>query len=36
MKHKGAYLLEIVTDMEEMILPMIPAGSRFSDMRITR
>ena len=36
MKHKGAYLLEIVTDMEEMILPMIPAGSRFSDMRVTR
>jgi acetolactate synthase-1/2/3 large subunit len=36
MKHKGAYLLEIVTDTEEMILPMIPAGSRFSDMRVTR
>jgi acetolactate synthase-1/2/3 large subunit len=36
MKHKGAYLLEVVTDMEEMILPMIPAGSRFSDMRVTR
>jgi acetolactate synthase-1/2/3 large subunit len=36
MKHKGAYLVEIVTDMEEMILPMIPAGSRFSDMRVTR
>jgi acetolactate synthase-1/2/3 large subunit len=36
MKHKGAYLLEIVTDMEEMILPMIPAGSRFSDMKVTR
>ncbi len=36
MKHKGAYLLEVVTDMEEMILPMIAAGSRFSDMRITR
>jgi acetolactate synthase-1/2/3 large subunit len=36
MRHKGAYLLEVVTDMEEMILPMIPAGSRFSDMRVTR
>jgi acetolactate synthase-1/2/3 large subunit len=36
MNHKGAYLLEIVTDMEEMILPMIPAGSRFSDMKVTR
>ena len=36
MKHKGAYLVEIVTDMEEMILPMIPAGSRFSEMRVTR
>jgi acetolactate synthase-1/2/3 large subunit len=36
MNHKGAYLLEVVTDMEEMILPMIPAGSRFSDMRVTR
>ncbi len=36
MKHRGAYLVEIVTDMEEMILPMIPAGSRFSDMRVTR
>ncbi len=36
MKHKGAYLVEIVTDMEEMILPMIPAGARFSDMRVTR
>jgi acetolactate synthase-1/2/3 large subunit len=36
MKHKGAYLLEVVTDMEEMILPMIPAGSRFSDMRVSR
>jgi acetolactate synthase-1/2/3 large subunit len=36
MKHKGTYLVEIVTDMEEMILPMIPAGSRFSDMRVTR
>ena len=36
MKHKGAYLVEIVTDMQEMILPMIPAGSRFSDMRVTR
>ncbi|MGB3400145.1 MAG: thiamine pyrophosphate-dependent enzyme, partial [Candidatus Deferrimicrobiaceae bacterium] len=35
MKHKGAYLVEIVTDMEEMIMPMIPAGSRFSDMRVT-
>jgi len=36
MKHKGAYLVEIVTDMDEMIMPMIPAGSRFSDMRVTR
>jgi acetolactate synthase-1/2/3 large subunit len=36
MRHKGAYLLEVVTDMEEMILPMIPSGARFSDMRITR
>jgi acetolactate synthase-1/2/3 large subunit len=36
MNHKGAYLVEVVTDMEEMILPMIPAGSRFSDMRVTR
>ncbi|MDH3382950.1 MAG: biosynthetic-type acetolactate synthase large subunit [Deltaproteobacteria bacterium] len=36
MKHKGAYLVEVVTDMDEMILPMIPAGSRFSDMRVTR
>ncbi len=36
MKHKGAYLIEIVTDMDEMIMPMIPAGSRFSDMRVTR
>ncbi len=36
MRHKGAYLVEIVTDMEEMILPMIPAGARFSDMRVTR
>jgi acetolactate synthase-1/2/3 large subunit len=36
MRHKGAYLLEVVTDIEEMILPMIPAGARFSDMRITR
>jgi acetolactate synthase-1/2/3 large subunit len=35
-KHKGAYLVEIVTDTDEMILPMIPAGSRFSDMRVTR
>lgn len=36
MRHKGAFLLEVVTDVEEMILPMIPAGSRFSEMRITR
>jgi acetolactate synthase-1/2/3 large subunit len=36
MRHKGAYLLEVVTDIEEMILPMIPAGARFSDMRVTR
>jgi acetolactate synthase-1/2/3 large subunit len=36
MRHKGAYLLEVVTDIEEMILPMIPSGARFSDMRITR
>ncbi len=36
MKHQGAYLVEIVTDMEEMILPMIPAGARFSEMRVTR
>ena len=36
MKHKGAYLVEVVTDIEEMILPMIPSGARFSDMRVTR
>ena len=36
MKHQGAYLVEIVTDMQEMILPMIPAGARFSEMRVTR
>src|SRR5512146_497581 len=36
MHHEGAYLVEVVTDMEEMILPMIPSGSRFSDMRVTR
>lgn len=36
MRHKGAYLVEVVTDIQEMILPMIPSGARFSDMRITR
>ncbi len=36
MRRKGPYLLEVLTDIEEMILPMIPAGARFSDMRITR
>jgi acetolactate synthase-1/2/3 large subunit len=36
MASKGAYLVEIVTDMKEMILPMIPSGARFSDMRVTR
>jgi len=36
MRHKGTYLVEVLTDIEEMILPMIPAGARFSDMRITR
>ncbi len=36
MRHKGAYLLEIVTDTEEMILPMIPAGAPFSEMRTAR
>ena len=35
MRHKGAYLVEVLTDIEEMILPMIPSGARFSDMRIT-
>src|SRR4030067_541370 len=35
MKHKGAYLLAIVTDMEEMILRMIPAGSRVSTMALS-
>ncbi|PWB67242.1 MAG: acetolactate synthase, large subunit, biosynthetic type [Deltaproteobacteria bacterium] len=36
MASRGAYLVEIVTDMKEMILPMIPSGARFSDMRVTR
>lgn len=35
MNHKGAYLLEVMTDIEEMIMPMIPSGARLSDMRIT-
>ncbi|MEI6223028.1 MAG: biosynthetic-type acetolactate synthase large subunit [bacterium] len=34
--HKGAYLIEVMTDIEELILPMIPSGASFSDMRITK
>lgn len=34
--YEGAYLLEIVTDIEEIIFPMIPSGATFDEMIISK
>ncbi len=35
MQHKGAYIVEVDTAMEEVVMPMIPSNSPYSSMRIT-
>jgi acetolactate synthase I/II/III large subunit len=35
LKHKGAYLLEVVVVQEENVFPMIPVGASVSEVRLS-
>jgi acetolactate synthase-1/2/3 large subunit len=34
LKHKGAYLLEVIVEQEENVFPMIETGAAVSDIRL--